>query len=169
MLEAIKKRRSYRAFQAKPVEEEKLQEVLKAARFAPSAHNQRLWEFVVVKESKTKDALAATKTWSSFVNQAPVVIVICSKESQYWQEDASIAAENIYLEATNQGLGTCFVQIKDSQRDDGSSAEEYVKKLLAIPPQICVLCLMPLGYPQQPLPEHQESELEKAKIHQEKY
>jgi len=169
MLEAIKKRRSYRDFQDRLVEGEKLREILKAAMFAPSANHQRLWEFIVVKDQKTLRCLAATKTWSYFVNRAPVVIVVCSKEGKYWLEDASIAAENIYLEATNQGLGTCFVQIKNSQRENGDDAEEYVKSLLGIPLKIHVLCLMPIGYPKEVLPEHNKSEFEKAKIHQEKY
>lgn len=169
MLEAIKKRRSYRDFQERPVEEEKLREILKAAMFAPSAGHQRLWEFIVVKDQKIKDNLAATKTWSYFVNRAPVVIVVCSKEGRHWLEDASIAAENIYLETTNQGLGTCFVQIKNSQREDGSDAEKYIKNLLGVPPKIHVLCLMPIGYPKEVLPEHDDSEFEEVKIHQEKY
>lgn len=169
MLEAIKKRRSYRDFQERSIEEEKLREVLKAAMFAPSARHQRLWEFIVVEDQKTKDALAATKTWSYFVNRAPVVVVVCSKEGKHWLEDASIAAENIYLEATNQGLGTCFVQIKNSQREDDSDAEEYVKNLLMIPRGVHVLCLMPLGYPKELLPEHSESGFEETKIHWEKY
>jgi len=169
MLRAIKERRSYRHFQNRPVEKEKLEEVLKAAMFAPSARNQRLWEFIVVRKEELKDKLAQTKPWSYFVNQAPLVIVVCSQDGDYWVEDASIAAENIYLEATNQGLGTCFVQIYSSLRENGESAEEYVKKILKIPSSIHVLCLMPLGYPQKRLPPHNDSEFEKKKIHQEEY
>lgn len=169
MLKAIKKRRSIREFEKRGLEEEKLQEILKAAMFAPSARHTRPWEFIIVKDQATKDKLAATKGGSAFVNQAPLIIVICSQESRQWIEDCSIVAENIYLEATNQGLGTCWVQIRGSQRPDGSSCEEYVKKLLNIPDKIRVLCVMPIGYPAEQLPEHEESEFEKRKIHRESW
>ena len=169
MLDVIKKRRSYRDFENKEVEEEKLQEILKAAMFSPSANHLRPWEFVVVKDEEIKDKLAATKQWSYFVNRAPVVIVVCAKEVKYWVEDCAIAAENIYLEAENQGLGTCFTQIYLSKRDNGTDAEEYIKNLLDIPPEIRVLCLLPIGYPLKRLAEHGEDEFEQGKIHQEKW
>lgn len=169
MLEVIKKRRSIRAYQKKEIEEEKLNEILKAVMFAPSARHSRPWEFIIVKDKKTKDKLAAAKDGSAFANEAPLVIVILAQETHQWIEDCSIVAENIYLEATNQGLGTCWVQIRGSERPDGSSCEEYVKKLLNIPNRLRVLCLMPLGYPAEEKEEHQESEFEKNKIHWEKY
>ncbi|MFC1711366.1 nitroreductase family protein [Patescibacteria group bacterium] len=172
MLDVIKKRRSYRDFSKKQVEKEKIGELLKAAMFSPSANHQRLWEFIVVKSKKTRDLLAATKKWSYFVNLAPVVIVIISKldvNNKYWIEDGCIAAENIYLEAENQGLGTCFVQIYGSLKDDGTDAQKYVKKVLNIPKSLGVLCLMPIGYPKEKLAQHNDKEFEINKIHKEKY
>lgn len=165
MLKVIQKRRSIRNYQDIPVKEEKLQEILKAAMFAPSARHTRPWEFIIVKDQATKDKLAATKDGSTFVNQAPLIIIICSQETHQWIEDCSIVAENIYLEATNQGLGTCWVQIRGSERPDGSSCEEYVKKILKIPKEIRVLCMMPIGYPAEQLPEHSDEEFEKKKLH----
>ena len=169
MLKVIKKRRSIRTYQKKEIEEEKLQEILKAAMFAPSARHSRPWEFIIIKDKKTKDKLAATKDGSGFANEAPLVIVILAQETYQWIEDCSIVAENIYLETTNLGLGTCWVQIRGSERPDGSSCEEYVKTILNIPEGIRVLCLMPLGYPAEEKEEHQEEEFEKEKIHLGKY
>lgn len=169
MLEVIKKRRSIRKYQSREIEEEKLQEILKAAMFAPSARHSRPWEFIIIKDKETKDKLAATKDGSAFANEAPVVIVICAQETHQWIEDCSIVAENIYLEATNQGLGTCWVQIRGSERPDGSSCEEYVKKTLEIPEGFRVLCMMPLGYPAEEKEEHTEEEFEKEKLHFDKF
>lgn len=169
MLEVIKTRRSIRNYQKKPIEEKKLNEILKAAMFSPSARHTRAWEFIVVKDQATKDKLAATKDGSTFANKAPAVLVICSQEFDYWVEDASIVGANIYLEATNQGLGTCWIQIRGSQRSDGSSAEEYVKKLLKIPKDIRVLCLMPIGYPAEKLSKHSDEEFDKEKIREEEW
>lgn len=172
VLDVIRKRRSHRDFLDKEVEEEKLEEILKAAMFSPTARHQRLWEFIVIKDEKTKDLLAQTKKHSYFVNRASVVIAIASPEDEtgrYWLEDSFIASTQIYLEATNQGLGTCCVQIYGSKRDNGDDAEEYVKKILNVPKEIRVACLMPIGYPKEKLPEHSDEEFEKEKIHYEKY
>jgi len=172
MLDVIKKRRSHRDFLDKEVEEEKLNEILKAAMFAPSARHQRLWEFIVVKDKKTKDLLAQTKHWSYFVNKAPVILVIVSPKDEsdkYWLEDCFICVSHIYLEATNQGLGTCCCQIYGSKRDNGQDCQEYVQKLLNIPPKIQVACLMPLGFPKGKLSQHTDKEFNKRKIHYEKY
>lgn len=166
MLEVIKKRRSIRKYQKKEVEEEKLQEILKAAMCSPSAHGAKPWEFLVVKKSETKVKLSQVTPWAGFVKEAPVVLVIAAEGSRFnWIEDCAIAAENIYLEATNQGLGTCFIQIREGM----DSAEAYVKKLLHIPNEIRVLCLMPLGYPAEEKKEHKEEEFEKNRLHFEKY
>lgn len=171
MLDVIKKRRSHRDYLDKQIEEEKLIEILKAAMFSPSARHQRLWEFIVVKDKKLRDLLAQTKLHSSFANKAPIIIVIISKPSEpnpsWWLEDAFIAATQIYLETTNQGLGTCCIQIYGSKRDNDDDCENYVKELLNIPKDMHVACLMPIGYPKENLPEHNDKEFEKNKIHYE--
>ena len=173
MLDVIRKRRSYRDYLPKKVEEEKLTEILKAAMFSPSARHQRLWQFIIVKDNKLRDALAATKLHSSFANKAPVILVIISRvegpNPYWWLEDAFIASTQIYLEATNQELGACCIQIYGSKRDNGRDAEEYVKKLLNIPHNMRVACFMPVGYPKSKLTEHQDSEFEIKKIHQDKF
>jgi len=171
MLEVIRKRRSIRKYLAKDVEEEKITEILKAAMFSPSAMHQRPWEFILVKDSIVKEKLSHSTNWSSFAGDAPLIIVVISDEhkSREWLEDASIVAEHIYLEAANQGLGTCWIQIRDSKRPDGSNAEHYVRNLLGIPANFRIVCLMSIGYPAENLPEHQDSEFEERKVHQEKW
>jgi nitroreductase len=54
MLEVIKKRRSYRQFLDKPVEDEKINEILKAIMYSPSGHHKRLWELIVVRDAETR-------------------------------------------------------------------------------------------------------------------
>ena len=165
MLEVIKKRRSIRKYQSRPVEEEKIEAILRSAMYSPSARHTRVWEFIVVTDKKKIKKLGEMKPYSVHVKTAPVVIVVCSKEWQYWLEDASIVAENICLEATNQGLGTCWTQIRGSSTYDGGDPESYIREILDIPDEIRVLCMMPIGYPDEDLPEHQESEFEEKKIH----
>lgn len=171
MLEVIKKRRSIRKYQDKEVEEEKLNEILKAAMFSPSAANRRPWEFIVVKDFQVKEKLSRATPYAGFAKDAPVVLAICADErkSIQWVEDCSIVAENIYLEATNQGLGTCFIQIRETKTPRGESGEEYVKKIIKAPENVRILCLMPLGYPAEQKEAHTDSEFEKTKIRWEKF
>ena len=133
--------------------------------YSPSAMHSRPWEFIVVKEQNLKNKLAEATPWCDFVKDASVVLVIAARESPQWIEDCSIAAEAIYIEATNQDLGTCFCQILDPKTHN----EEYVRQLIKAPKDVRILCLMPLGYPAEVKSEHTEEEFEKSKIHYEKW
>ncbi len=165
ILKAIKNRRSYRSFLDKPVEDEKIEAVLKAAMYAPSAHHKRAWEFVVVTEPEKIKKLGEMKQWSEHVAETPTVIVVCSPEWDNWLEDASIVGAHIYLEATHQGLGTCWTQVRGSQTWDGDSCEEYVRNVLNIPSDFRVLCLLPIGYPAQEKKAHDQDEYDASKVH----
>jgi len=163
MLKTIKKRRSIRQFLDKDIKEEKVEEILKAAMTAPSAHNRRPWRFWLVRDKEKKEKLAQIQPWASFVAGAPVVLVIGSEEDKHWVENCAVAAALVYLEATNQGLGTCWVQVRGMKTGRGEGSEEGVKKLLGIEENIRILCLMPLGYPSKVLPEH-SGKTEKEKL-----
>ena len=160
-LEAIKTRRSVRNYSDRAVEPEKLQAVLEAAQQAPSWANMQCWRFVVVQSQEAKEKLAELSYVEAFfapkgyrsnpaqkaLAEAPIVLVACGvpgdsgelRGQQYYLADIGIAAENIMLAAHNVGLGTVFVGVFD---------EEGVAELLDIPPEIRIVGLFPLGYPQ---------------------
>jgi len=171
VLDVIRKRRSIRSYLADDVEDEKLSEILKAAMFSPTSRGRRPWEFIVVKNDVMKKALSEASPYASFVKDAPVTIIICYDTDMgiRFREDASISAAHIHLEVVNQGLGTCFVQVADAAEGIHGNAEDYVKELLKIPDRYRVQCMMPVGYPAKELPEHSDSEFDKAKIHREKF
>lgn len=161
-LEDIKTRRSVRKFLDRPVEPEKLQAVLEAARAAPSWANLQCWRFVVVQDPQVKarisemsyvEAYFATMSYKANpaqkgLAQAPVVIVACADPDQsgnlrnkhYYMTDIGIAAQNLMLAAHAVGLGTVFV---------GVFNEEVLSELLGIPAGIRIVGLFPLGYPQE--------------------
>jgi len=171
MLEVIRQRRSVRSYLKKDIEGEKLKEVLKAAMFSPTARNLRPWEFIVVTDIETKQQLSQATPYASFAKDAPLVLVICydAAKARRFKEDCSLCAENIYLEATHQGLGTCFIQIAEGTEADKGDPEKFAKKVLGIPEHYRVQCLMPMGYPaQQPLP-HNDGEYEERRVHYESF
>jgi nitroreductase len=171
MLEIIRKRKSVRKYLGRPVEKEKLNEILKAAMFAPTARNLRPWEFIVATDGKTKNQLSQATPFAAFAKDASAVIVICydTNKGKRFKEDCSIAAENIYLEAANQGLGACFIQIAEGAEANVGEPEAFVKRTLGIPEHFRVQCLMPVGYPEKYPEPHKDEEFDESKIHYEKF
>jgi nitroreductase len=137
-MEVIKTRRSIRRYKPDPVPDEVLNQVLEAARLAPSAANLQSWHFIVVKDSETKRKLGL----ASWASEAPIVIVGCGDadlSSRWFMVDLAIAFEHIILAATNLGLGTCWI--------GKLGIDETIKKVLGIPEHIKVVAVTPLGYP----------------------
>jgi nitroreductase len=146
VMEAIRQRRSIRAYEDRPIEEEKLQAVLDAGRLAPSACNRQEWRYIVVRDPAMRTDLAEAANGQKFVGEAPVVLVACAKTDGHkmscgeacYPIDVAISLDHITLKAVEEGLGTCWI---------GAFNQPAVKKLLNIPEDVRVVQLMPLGYP----------------------
>ena len=144
--EAISKRYSVRSYTDRPVEEDKLLRVMEAGRLAPSASNRQEWRFIIVRDAARRQALAKAARNQAFVGEAPVVVVACAVDTERimscglpsFSIDVAIALEHIALQATEEGLGTCWV---------GAFDADQVKILLGMPEDARVVQLMPLGYP----------------------
>lgn len=145
LMQAIRARRSIRAFQDRPVEEDKLLAVLEAGRLAPSARNMQDWKFIVVQDAETRRMLAVAARDQQFVGQAPVVIAACGTSDLVmtcgqpaYAIDVAIALDHMTLAAAALQLGTCWI---------GAFYEDKVKEILGVPPEVRVVALMPVGYP----------------------
>ena len=145
VFEAIRVRRSIRAYKNQLVEKEKLDKVLEAARLAPSAHNNQPCQIIVVDDAATRERLGTAYS-GQWLMQAPIIIVVCAVPSdawirsdgeEYWKVDAAIAMQNLVLTATELGLGTCWIAMFD---------ETAAKKALGIPDHVRVVAMTPLGY-----------------------
>jgi nitroreductase len=171
MLKVIATRRSVRRFLPKPVEPEKIQELLKAAFFAPTAKNLRQTEFIVVENSETAAQLALATPYSALAKRAPLIIAVCynTTTARRFQEDCAMAAQNIYLEAAPHGLGACYIQITDGTEAQVGPPEAFVKTLLGVPETHRVLCLMAIGYPETMPAPHADSEYDAARVHKERF
>jgi nitroreductase len=149
IFDAIKTRKSVRKYLDKPVEEEKLNQILEAAHLAPSASNRQEWRFVVVQDKDTRKKLAQAAGSQSFVGEAPVVLAACAETDGKVMKcglpchpiNVAIALDHIMLTAVELGLGTCWIGHFDALE---------VKKILGIPEEIVIVGLMPLGYPADP-------------------
>ena len=162
LIDLLRARRSIRRFTAQPVEREKLNLLLEAALRAPSSKGNNPWEFVVVTDPDRLQQLAVAKAHgATFLGGAPLAIVVCAdpNKSDVWVEDASIAAALIHLEAADLGLGSCWVQIRLRQREDGSSSQAYMSDLLGLPEGMMVLAMVGVGYPEGAKSGHPASSL----------
>jgi len=156
LLEAIKGRRSIRAFKQQDVPEETVEKLIDAARHAPSAGNIQPWEFVVVRNLEVKRKLARAALNEAFVEEAPVVIVVCANEMRssmgygfrgktlYCIQDTAAATQNILLTAYSLGLGACWI---------GAFNEDEAKLALNAPEGIRPVAIIPVGYPDE-TPSH---------------
>ncbi|MEM3703965.1 MAG: nitroreductase family protein [Candidatus Bathyarchaeia archaeon] len=150
VLEAIKGRRSIRAFKDTDVSPEIVEKLLDAARWAPSAGNIQPWEFIIVRNREIKGKLAEAALGQSFIEEAPVVIVVCADEERsasgygvrgralYCLQDTAAAIQNIHLTAYALGLGTCWV---------GAFREDEAREVLKIPRGLRPVAIIPVGYP----------------------
>jgi nitroreductase len=166
-IELLKKRRSIRQFQDKPVEQEKIDTLVEAMLRSPSSRNIRPWEFVVVTDPQTIGELSQAKPHgASFMKNAPLAIVVCADQtkSDVWIEDCSIAALIVHLEATDLGLGSCWVQIRKREHSDGISSEKYVKNLLGLRDEMAVEAMVVIGYGREVKDGHPTSSLMYEKV-----
>ena len=129
--EAIRQRRSVRAFQARDVEDDKLARVLEAGRLSPSARNRQERKFVVVRDERRRRALAdgAGQPW---IAQAPVVIAVVGTTPEAVMHcgvptdpvDGAIAIDHMTLAAVAEGLGTCWI---------GHFDQDACRRVLGVP------------------------------------
>jgi len=155
VLEAIRGRRSIRAFKSDDVSPEIVEKLLDAASWAPSAGNIQPWEFIVVRKPEIKRALAEAALDQTFIEEAPVVIVVCANKNRssqrygirgktlYCLQDTAASIQNILLTAYSLGLGTCWV---------GAFREEKAREILKIPQGIRPVAIIPVGYPAETPP-----------------
>ena len=167
MLDVIYKRRSIRKYQNKPVEEEKLNEVLKAAMYAPSGMNKQPWHFIVCKERKTLDEVQKIHPYSSMLSSAPCCIIVAGDTKMEhakgsYIQDCAAAVENLLLAACALELGTCWLGIYPDKTRQGQ-----FKKLFNMPSDIEPLCVVALGYPDEK--KDMPQRFDQSKVHFEKW
>jgi len=153
----IARRYSVRAYRPEPVEDEKLQAVLEAARLAPTAANRQPIRLVVLHTAGREAEIGRIYRRPWFV-QAPLVIGVCAISSLAWVResdrfnarfiDAAIVADHLILAATNLGLGTCWI---------AAFNVAAARSVLQLPDEAEPVIFTPLGYPaDQPGPKERK-------------
>ena len=167
LMQIITRRHSVRGYRDKPVEREKILQIVEAARLAPSTSNVQPWRFIVVEDPKLRDDLVKKGMGivvpNRWAKEAPIIIVLCAHldwvvhqlgartaDLQYYLLDIGIAGEHMVLTATELGLGTCWI---------GWFRAKAIKKILNIPKGWKVAALVTLGYPKEEGPPKTQTRL----------
>jgi nitroreductase len=148
-IDAILTRRSIRKFTDQPVSPEMIRGLLEAAMSAPSAGNEQPWQFIVLTERQTLDAIPSFHPYAAMVRDVSVAIVVCGdvaleKYKGFWVQDCSAATQNILLAAHEMGLGAVWTGIYPMEE-----RVEGMRRLLGLPEHVIPLALIPIGYPAQ--------------------
>ncbi|MEO0141218.1 MAG: nitroreductase family protein [candidate division WOR-3 bacterium] len=157
VLEAHLARRSIRKYKPDPVPPETIKHLLAAAFAAPSAVNSRPWHLIVVDDRERCRRLGGLHDSLSPAKRAPLVFVVCGdpRIGKRWIEDTSAMTENILNQCVEEGLGACWLAVRDK-------CEDEVREILGIPEGIRVLCLISIGYPDEEKEPRTQFEAKKA-------
>jgi nitroreductase len=157
-LELAAMRQSERGYLDRPVERDRLERCLKAARLAPSADNAQPWYFVVVDDPELRSRIERETHgplggFNRFTREAPVFVALVVEPGKavtrlggwlqrrnYGLIDLGIAAAHFCLQAVEEGLGTCML---------GNFNESRVCRLLGVPAGRRVQLLITVGYPRE--------------------
>jgi len=157
MIKEIRTRRSTRDYNGKPIDDDKILQLIESARLAPSGSNTQPWNFIIVKSDETKEKIAIIDGNQMWMKRAPVFIVCVAdircriegeadifldEESSLFDlkriiRDTAIAIEHILLEAESMGLASCWT---------GLFIQEDIRPILGIPEDKFVAGVVTIGY-----------------------
>ena len=161
------KRRSTRKFRDEDISKDDLDLILHSALLAPTSMNRKPCNFMVVERKETLKELSECKdVGAGLIAGANKVIVVIadSMVADTWIEDSSIALTYMHLMATELDIGSCWVQIHLRSKD-GKDSEEVVRDILKIDSHYRIVGMLALGYSDDIPQAHDESDLDKSKIH----
>jgi nitroreductase len=188
--ELVVKRRSIRKFRADAVAKQLINKVLEAGRWAPSAGNSQPWRFIVITDAEIKGKIAENCTrfsreaWKHFpperarylaarggtwdkshLKDVPVLIAVCHEVLDNIQKELVLASvwtavENMLLAAIDNGLGSCVYTFYNAEE------ENKLKKILMVPSNFGIACIIQLGYASRNPPSPSRKSLEEIVSYQ---
>lgn len=167
MYDPVLTRRSIRKYTPEPVGDDLVERLLCAAMAAPSAGDQRPWQFVVVRERATMTAITEVHPYARMLAAAPLAIVVCGdtrleKWPQFWEQDCAAATENLLIEAEALGLGAVWLGVHPlPERVEG------LRRLLDAPDHVVPFAIVAVGHPAQRKPP--ADRFDPSRVHRERW
>ncbi|MDD5665403.1 MAG: nitroreductase family protein [Candidatus Omnitrophica bacterium] len=142
-IEVLKKRRSVRIFQDKPIARGELEVIVDAGRFAPTARNVQPWEFVIITDKKVLSEIAQLAENGRFIEDCAACIAVFSSDTKYYLEDCCAATVNMLNAAAALKIGSCWVA------GDKKSYCQEVSRILNAKENFRLVSLIALGHPKE--------------------
>ena len=163
-LQTIQTRRSIRKYTSQKISGDKIDTILKAAMYAPSAMNYQPWHFIVLEERKDIDQINKINPHAEMMMQAPLAIIICGDLNlemniDYLVQGCSAATQNALLAIHEVGLGGVWVSVYPNK-----DIIEGIRKYFRIPENIVPVSAIAIGYPDEV--KENEDRFHREKIHQ---
>jgi len=174
LYEGLISRRSIRKYNPdKTLSKKEISELIRAACYAPSAHNKQPWHFLVIENKEVLRTLRTIQPWTSFAKDAACVIVVCAdteetfhREKEGWnyaQIDGSLAAQNLLLACHAKGLGACFCGAAPMPM-----VIDNLRKKFNMPETMLPIAIVTIGYPDEE-PKQPEERYHPEKVHWETF
>jgi nitroreductase len=138
-LQAIRQRRSVRAYTGESIPRKDLLTIVDAGRLAATGGNRQPWEFIVITDREIIDQLTIAAQWMD--KAGAIIAVVMDESSRWWLEDGSAAIENMLLAGTALGYGSCWLEGWTLRLEDD------LKAVLDVPQDKRLLTLIPFGVP----------------------
>ena len=161
-------RRSVRRYTGEAIPQDKLDKIIEAGLAAPTSRDFKPCEFYVVTDKDVLSELACAKqAGGAFLKDAAAAIAVFadSERSDTWIEDGSIALSYMNLMATEQGIGSCWVQMHLRKDADGSDAEANCRRILSVPDKYRIVGILSLGIPADEMPPKYPEDSDREKVH----
>ena len=174
LYEGLLSRRSIRKYNPeKTLTKDEIYELIRAASFAPSAHNKQPWHFLVIENKETLKGLRTLQPWTSFAKDAACAIIVCVDEEEtfnrpkegwnYAQIDGALAAQNLLLACHAKGLGACFCGAAPMPMVINGLKEKF-----NMPETMLPVAIITIGYPEE-TPKTPDDRLNKNKVYFESF
>lgn len=150
VLKAIKERRSVSRFEVDDVDQEKIDAIIEAARWAPSWVNSQPWSIILIRDTEIKQKLhqIVSTMIGAGIEEAPIIFAITvdtKKDPHHYIEDGAAVTQNMELAAYSLGLSSYWIGVLDISGERGSS-EEKIKQILNVPEEHRVISILPVGF-----------------------
>lgn len=172
LLELFRTRRSIRTYTGETIPAESIDKILKAGLLSASGRARRPWEFIVVRAKNMLEILSKSRMAGAGMlagADCAIIVIADPDKTDVWTEDCSIAMANMHIMAHSLGVGSCWIQGRLREAQEGLSTEDYIRNQLGFPETYKLEAILSLGIPAQTPDPYSLDSLLTEKIHLEKW
>lgn len=172
LLDVFQNRHSTRVYTGERIADTAMMMILQAGLLSASGRTIRPWELIVVRDKEALTQLASCRVGAAQMLKgadAAIAVIADEKQSDTWIEDCAIVMANMHLMSDSLGVGSCWIQGRLREAEDGRSTEAYVRDVLGYPQGFRLEAILSLGIPQNHAPRTELAELLYSKVHYESF